>query len=195
MAEVTLRVAEIPTLPMPALCARSGAPAHKLVRLRIVQTPWWAWLGLLGGLLVVLVLALAAGRRVDVHLPYAKGRNARRGLGAVGIVVGLIVTMLGLMAVAVEPSVFSALFLVLSAALLAGSFRLYADALASGRWVDEHHVKLTRLHPAFATALQQLVDHRREVERRVALAGWHPDPGGTHSYRWFDGSAWTEHVA
>jgi hypothetical protein len=26
-------------------------------------------------------------------------------------------------------------------------------------------------------------------------AGWYPDPGGVHEYRFWDGSAWTEHVA
>lgn len=26
-------------------------------------------------------------------------------------------------------------------------------------------------------------------------AAWHPDPTGTHEYRWWDGSRWTEHVA
>jgi hypothetical protein len=26
-------------------------------------------------------------------------------------------------------------------------------------------------------------------------AGWHPDPYGTHELRYFDGSAWTEHVS
>jgi hypothetical protein len=26
-------------------------------------------------------------------------------------------------------------------------------------------------------------------------AGWHPDPSGRHQHRYWDGSAWTEHVA
>jgi hypothetical protein len=29
----------------------------------------------------------------------------------------------------------------------------------------------------------------------VAPAGWHPDPTGRHQHRWFDGSAWTNHVS
>jgi hypothetical protein len=29
----------------------------------------------------------------------------------------------------------------------------------------------------------------------VAAAGWHPDPYGRHALRYWDGSAWTEHVA
>ena len=29
----------------------------------------------------------------------------------------------------------------------------------------------------------------------MAEAGWHADPAGTHEHRWWDGAAWTEHVA
>src|SRR5688572_30005718 len=29
----------------------------------------------------------------------------------------------------------------------------------------------------------------------MAIAGWYPDPHGRHSHRWWDGAAWTEHVA
>ena len=29
----------------------------------------------------------------------------------------------------------------------------------------------------------------------MTIAGWYPDPHGRHSHRWWDGAAWTEHVA
>ena len=29
----------------------------------------------------------------------------------------------------------------------------------------------------------------------MTIAGWYPDPSGRHSHRWWDGAAWTEHVA
>ena len=32
-------------------------------------------------------------------------------------------------------------------------------------------------------------------EARLTDPGWEPDPTGRHQYRYFDGAAWTDHVA
>ena len=29
----------------------------------------------------------------------------------------------------------------------------------------------------------------------MSAASWHPDPSGTHQYRWWDGTAWTDQVS
>lgn len=192
---MVLRANEVPTLPMPPICARTGQPAGKAVKVTITKTPWWAWLGVLGGLLVLLVLALVASKRCEVRVPHARSRGVRRSLAAVGVVVGAFAEMFGVLFLIFEPGPASLFYNVVAGGVLAGCVWAYRDATCGGRWADDEHVVLTRLHPAFAAALQQAVDARREHERRAALAGWHPDPSGQAALRWFDGYAWTQHVS
>ncbi len=46
-------------------------------------------------------------------------------------------------------------------------------------------------------AVQKSNRQAREQQARAALppAGWHPDPRGEATLRWWDGGAWTEHTS
>lgn len=195
MAEVTIDAAELPLIPMPPICARTGRMTNRTAKVQIVKTPWWVWFGLLGGVLVLALLAFAGSKKLVVQVPIAPGRMLRKRLAFAGIMLLLLPLMGGTMGLFFEPGLVSTLVFAVSAALTGACVYVYRTAAISGRWVDESTVKLTRLHPEFARTLQASVDHRREMERRAALAGWHPDPSGQHRLRYFDGGQWTEHVA
>jgi len=195
MAEVTVSAAELPTLPMPPVCARTGRTTSGTAKIQIVKTPWWAYLGLLGGVLFLALLAFVSSRKVVVTVPMAKGRMLRKRLAFAGAMVMLLPLMAGAMGLFFEPGLVSSLVFGISVVLTGALAYAYRTSVVGGRWVDDTTVRLTRLHPEFARSLQAAIDHRRDAERRAALAGWHPDPSGQHAYRWFDGAQWTGHVA
>jgi hypothetical protein len=43
--------------------------------------------------------------------------------------------------------------------------------------------------------LHHYASTRRGTVLAMAEAGWKPDPSGTHEWRWWDGSAWSDHVS
>lgn len=195
MADLVVRLDALRSLPVPDVCARTGRPATRRAKVTIVHTPWWAYLGLLGGWLVLLVLALVTQRKTVVHLPHARRRVVRRRVAfAAAAFLGMVLPFL-VMAVYFEPGAVSVTVLAVGASAFAGSVSACRGALVRGKWVDLETVKLIGLHPSFHAVLAAgLAQHEASLRAR-AIAGWHPDPSGAYALRWFDGVQWTPHVA
>jgi hypothetical protein len=147
------------------------------------------------GLPGLIVMAYVASRRLTVRMPVARWVMTKQSLAGLGMVVAFCVAFFGLMGMFFEPGVVSFLVLVIPGGLTYLAGRAYRTTWVGGKWVDEKTVRLTRLDPVFAEALAQAAAHRREVEQRMTLAGWHPDPGGTPALRYYDGTRWTEHLS
>jgi hypothetical protein len=194
MTEVVVPAALLPKLPLPPVCARTGRPAERTRAVRATHTPKAAYALLLFGVIGV-VAALFMGTRCTFRLPAARGLAARRAAAATAAwVCGAVALVAGVMAL-VTPTPARLVTFALAAATAATTAHLARDAWVVVRMPDEVTVRLRGLHPAFAQPFAAAVAQAQEAERRRALAGWHPDPAGHGGLRWFDGAAWTEHVA
>ncbi|HVF03370.1 MAG TPA: DUF2510 domain-containing protein [Frankiaceae bacterium] len=192
MAELVVKVHELSSLPVPELCARTGRRATRTAKVTITHMPWWAWLGLLGGIVPFLVIALLTQRKVSVYLPHAAGRAAQqRAAFAGGVLTGIALPFF-LMGAYFEPGLPAFVALVCCAAAFAGCVAATRAALVRGRWVDVETVRLVGLHPGFAAALGAEIAGRRAAVG--PSAGWYADPSGQYALRWFDGGQWTAYV-
>ena len=50
-------------------------------------------------------------------------------------------------------------------------------------------------HPGYGVPLPGPAATAPGTAPGASPPGWHPDPGGRHQYRYWDGSRWTEHVS
>jgi hypothetical protein len=184
--DVVLPVAALPALRPPPLCARTGRPAGATSTLTIMRRPSWAWASLVLGVLGI-ALIYAVSKRVTVPLPIAPETRRRRVLLLLATVGAFVLFLASVFTVDVLAAAVRLTGMAVSVVLLVVAWRAYVRAWVAGRWVDDAHVRLSRVHPAVAEALAAQV-------AAMARAGWHPDPGGEHRLRWYDGQAWTAHV-
>jgi hypothetical protein len=193
VTEVSLPAAAVPRLPLPALCVRTGAPTTDTERVEARHTPPWAYLLLLLGIVGVIAAALA-GEKCVLNLPVSPGVRSKRRLGHVCGYAGGIGTPIFLIGAFALPGATTFGLLAVFVGLAVYATYLHHAHFVGLRY-DGTTVRIRRVAPAFATATEQALTHHLTLERQRALAGWHPDPSGTHRLRWYDGLAWTEHVA
>lgn len=175
---------------LPGVCAVSGELATDLVDVRVTYTAPSRYLLLVFGLLFVWL----ASEHLTFGLPVTRRvRNRHRRLVGLALFLAMC-TFVALLGALVLPG--TASFLTLTAFAAATGYVVYRHR---GAWVglrwDGRVVRVRRCAPAFASAVEKYAAWVAEEERRRALVGWHPDPSGEHRLRWYDGIAWTAHVA
>jgi hypothetical protein len=187
MAEVVLPVAVLPALRPPPICARTGRPARGTRDVTMIRTPIWAWGFLLLGCLLGLVVIWVISPRVTIALPIAPDTRRRRAVALAAMVATFVLFLASIFSLGVLSEAVCASGALVSAVLYAIAQRTFARSWVGGTWFEEAHVRIKRLDPTMAEILTAQA-------AGLAVAGWHPDPGGTHRLRWYDGRAWTEHV-
>ena len=142
---------------LPEVCARTGAPADWLVRLRAYRTPRWTWSLLLLGVPVLLVARLLATQEVEGFVPLSDRALSRLDRVRVILQIELLLSILMLAVsfygkwLALARLGVVALAIVTTTSVLGQRFCSVGARLdRDGRWV-----MLTRVHPAFREALDQ----------------------------------------
>ena len=157
MAEAAARVEDLERGHLPAVCAKTGEECDRPVKdtLRVVPR----WVSALAVLAVVpyFVARAYTARRIEVLLPVAPGRLDRIRRLVKGAWVALVVAAAGLSAALFGAGAVGV------AAFVVGLFGYLAIVYAGDRmWVGARPsrrtdvVILTRLHPAFASALARM---------------------------------------
>lgn len=194
MTDLVIPVSDVPVLRVPPVCARTGLPARKTRAVTMVRAPKWTYAFAVFGVLVAILMQQAVGKTTTLDLPISRRASTRMSLGVLGIVGAGSGAFFGFMWAVVEPGPLSAAFFVVTMALTVASAVMYHRAWVHGKYIDDGNVRITGLDESFADAIRGQLAARREQAARAALAGWHPDPSGQHSLRYFDGTGWTAHV-
>jgi hypothetical protein len=170
MAAVEVWVDDAVRGDLPGICVQTGAPADGLVR--VVQERgslglgWLlVFLGPIGWIVLLVLLATSRREQFTVRLPYARGAWEReRRLGRqrnVGVLVSAALFVAALLGVAPFPRAFwsvatlAAAVATIAVAIVVRCSEVDVELDASRRWVSLRHV-----HPAFADAVA-----RRDRER------------------------------
>jgi hypothetical protein len=146
MARAAVLVDDLERGDLPAICAKTGVPCDSLVRDTIRVVPPWVAALIYAAVVPFLVVRLYVSRRVEAKLPIAPGRVQR------------IRTLVRAAWIA----------MVIGAAGLASAV-FGAGAIASRR---PDVVILTRVHPAFASALAEQYEARAAAGRAALPAGY-----------------------
>jgi hypothetical protein len=156
MSTVTLPVSTFETVPMPPVCARTGRPADRTVRVSAYRTPPIAWLGLIVFGWFVFWLLTRNGPRVDLDLPASGWVTRRRVLGWALFVVGVAGMVTSPMAAGGDfPAWLAVVFCAFLLMIVVGPF-LIVTATVEARFADEQHIRLRRVHPDFVAAYAQV---------------------------------------
>lgn len=191
MTDLVIPVADVPALRVPPICARTGLPARKTRKLRMLKAPAWTYAFLVFGVLVAVLLQNLVGKRTDLDLPIARRTSIRMNVCLLGIALCGCAAVFGFFWVLSAPGAASGVACVATTGLTVAAVVTYYRSWVHGKYIDDDNVRVTGLDPSFAEAIRAQLVARREA---VAPAGWHADPSGQHALRWFDGTAWTAHV-
>jgi MFS family permease len=184
MASVTLSPLAAARLPR-RCCAVSGQPADGTVTVSAARSfPSWAVALLFVPFGLVVLLVMASSGAVRFEVPMARAARRRRGVALAGIAVCGLALPVGLIGLAILPSVATAVVSGVATVGLVPATRAYLASSVSARQRNGA-VVLQRVHPAFVESL---------TPSGVVPQGWYADPGGGAGLRWWDGTQWTEHL-
>jgi hypothetical protein len=173
---VTVGVDDMRTKPFPPVCAITGEPSDKSIRLKAAYTPAWAYLfvllGVLPGILIVIAIQNAyphARLRLPVSRSYTRRYSLYNAIGAFGIFAWPTLLIVG----AVDHSVGLAVSAVIPFAAMIVGFVL-ANTKRVKATVEAGNVVLRPVHPAFveACAAEGLVASEVAPVEEPALRTW-----------------------
>lgn len=168
MASIRLTRKEAEYGPLPHVCMRCGSPTDDWVKKDLSWYPKWAWLGVLGGLLPLLILILVFTKRARLNAPLC---SKHRGhwwkanlISILGLlaVVGYIFFMIVFADSRPRPSettmtVVVVGFVVLLVAWL-GTLIYFAATQIRAVKIDDYDVSLAGVSDVFADELDKMLD-------------------------------------
>jgi hypothetical protein len=194
VTDLVIPVSDVPLLRVPPICARTGRPARKTRAVKMVRAPKWTYAFLALGIVFAILMQQAIGKTTTLDLPISRRASTRMSLGVLGMAFGGCAALFGFVWVLSEPGPLSGVAFVVTSGLTIAAAVMYSRAWVHGKYLDDDNVTISGLDETFANAIRGQLIARREQAARAALAGWHADPSGQHSLRYFDGTAWTAHV-
>ena len=173
MARAAVRVDDLERGDLPAVCAKTGVPCDGLVRDALRVVPAWVAALVYAGVVPFLILRLYVSRKVEAKLPIAPARVQRIRTLVRGAWIAIVVGAAGLASAVFGAGAVGVLALLVGVVaylviMVIGDL-LWLGAIASRR---DDVVILTRVHPAFATALAEQYAARASDQRLALPSGY-----------------------